>query len=62
MKKCLAEFFGTFALVFARATALGAVWAVSLCSLIRGRDCCGRYAKAFVIDRRVSDRTGILRS
>ena len=43
--------------IYCLATVLGAVLAVPLCRLIRGPDCCGRYAKAFV-----SDRTGILRS
>jgi aquaporin Z len=48
--------------IYLVATVLGALLAVPLCRLIRGRDCCGRYAKAFVTDRPVSDRTGILRS
>jgi len=44
------------------ATILGAVLAVPICRVIRGADCCGPHAKAFVSDRPVSDRTGILRS
>ncbi|HEX8490697.1 MAG TPA: aquaporin [Chthoniobacterales bacterium] len=48
--------------IYCVATVLGAVLAVPLCRLIRGPDCCGRYARAVVNDRPVSDRTGILRS
>jgi aquaporin Z len=48
--------------IYLSATVLGAVLAIPLCRLIRGPDCCGPYAKTFVADRPVSDRTGILRS
>lgn len=48
--------------IYFAATTLGAVLAVPLCRLIRGPECCGRYAKALVTDRPVSERTGIFRS
>jgi aquaporin NIP len=48
--------------IYCVATIVGAVLAVPLCRLIRGPDCCGSRARAFVDDRPVSDRTGILRS
>jgi aquaporin Z len=48
--------------IYLVATVLGALLAVPLCRLIRGSDCCGPKARAFVSDRPVSDRTGIMRS
>ncbi len=48
--------------IYLVATVVGALLAVPLCRLIRGPECCGPQARAFVSDRPVSDRTGILRS